>query len=79
MIRDIIKKVECNEMLCPEGRDIANKIGSGKGPFTLKRNDGEEFTVEGGSGVIGGFLAAVNSKGKGVALDLCGKYYYKVV
>jgi len=77
MLREIVEKLQSNEILCPEARELAKKIGTSDGVVVLKRNDGEEFFVDGGSGVVGGFIYAKNKKGKGVELDLCGNHTYK--
>jgi hypothetical protein len=79
VIRKIIEKLKANEILCPEAKALAKAVGSGSGVFTLRRNDGEEFEVDAGTGVTGGYMPAKNKSGKHVELDICGNYTFKVL
>jgi len=75
MIRKILEKVK-NEILCPQAKAIGskiNKILKSKDFATLSRG-GNEFTVK-SDVVMGGFIAAKDSNGKHVELDLCDDNY----
>ena len=78
MIRAIIEKLGLAEVFCPEARDLAKKLGTSSGKVTIKRQDGEEFTVDSTSSVIGGWIAGTNKNGKSVDINLCGKHYFKI-
>ena len=78
MLRKIIEKLGIKEVLCPEASDIAKKIHKMNGEVTIKRQDGELFTIDADAGIIGGWIAGTDKKGKSIDLDLCGKHYYKI-
>lgn len=77
MLREILEKLNQQEALCREAKELMRALSSGS--VTLKNSAGDEFLIDKNSGIIGGHIFGQNNQGKDVSLDICGNEDFRIV
>ena len=75
MLKEIIEKLQ-NEILCPKAQAIGKKVSKilNSSKFATLSRGRDSFTVSSDT-VMAGFIAAKDSNGKHIELDLCDDDY----